>query len=111
MIDLNRLHEGLLNSTTLVVKDLGKEVECSFIKEGLVTSTFNIEEDVLIAALREKGLNGIVEGTQFATFKNNFKRFTLCVKARRLFKELCYSLPEEANTVVKQPAYKEAMVA
>jgi hypothetical protein len=111
MRDLNRLHEGLLNSTTLVIKDQGDNVECSFINEGIVASTFTIKEEVLIATLREKGLKGIVEGTQFATFKNNFKRFILGVKARRLFNELCYTLPSQVSTSPKKEHYPEAMVA
>jgi hypothetical protein len=111
MIDLNRLHEGLQNNTILVIKDFGKNLECSFIHEGLVTNTFIIEEEVLSTTMREKGLNGIVEGVQFATFKNNFKRFTLCVKARRLFNELCSDLPQEVSTKAKKEQYAQVMVA
>ena len=111
MKDLNRLQEGLLNNTTLVIKDLGTSLECSFLKEGLVTNSFVIEEEVLNAIMREKGLNGIVEGVQFATFKNNFKRFTLGVKARRLFNELCYTVPSQVNTNAKPAQYSKAMVA
>lgn len=88
MKELERIQEALYHSNTLVLKDRERNVECSFIKEGLVYDNFEIENKVLASALQEASLNGIVEGFHFERLKNTYDWFSLRVKSRMLLDAL-----------------------
>lgn len=91
--ELNRLHEGLTNSNTLIIKNAGTGIECYFLKEGFEKQVVIIKDDVLAAELACAGVNGIIEGTDFQVFRNKFDSFSLRVKARKLYQELNSSMP------------------
>jgi hypothetical protein len=95
-LELNRLHEGLTNSNTLIIKNAGTELECSFLKEGFEKKVVIIKDDVLAAELSCAAVNGIIEGADFQVFRNTFNSFSLRVKARKLYQELSSSLPVAA---------------
>jgi hypothetical protein len=88
MKELERIQHALRHSNTLVIKEKEAQVECSFIKEGLVYDNFEIENKVLASALHETSLNGIVEGLNFERLKNTYDWFTLRVKSRMLLDAL-----------------------
>jgi hypothetical protein len=94
--ELNRLHEGLTNSNTLIIKNAVTGLECSFLKDGFEKQVVIIKDDVLAAELSVAGVNGIIEGTDFQVFRNTFDSFSLRVKARKLYQELNSSLPVAA---------------
>ncbi|MBC5991268.1 hypothetical protein [Pontibacter cellulosilyticus] len=88
MKELDRLKEGLGESHVLLYKNEDRGLKCSFVKEGLVVDSFVIEDDVLAKALAEKGLNGVVEGSNFQMLRNNYDWFSLSVKTKKLYEEL-----------------------
>lgn len=88
MKELDRLKEGLGGSHVLLYKNDDSGLKCSFVKEGLVVDSFVIEDDVLAKALSEKGLNGVVEGSNFQMLRNNYDWFSLSVKTKKLYEEL-----------------------
>ncbi|MCP2044227.1 hypothetical protein [Pontibacter sp. HSC-36F09] len=88
MKELERIQKALRHSNTLVLKDREKNVECSFIREGLVYDNFPIENTVLASALQEASVNGIVEGLHFERLRNTYEWFALRVKSRMLLDTL-----------------------
>lgn len=88
MKELERIQQALQHSNTLVLKEKEKEVECSFIKEGLVYDNFGIKNQVLASALHAESLNGIVEGANFERLKNTYEWFSLRVKSKWLLDTL-----------------------
>ncbi|WP_242919947.1 hypothetical protein [Pontibacter liquoris] len=88
MKELQKIQEGLANSSTLLLKYNDKGVECSFVKEGLVKDNVLIQDEVLAEALSSKSVNGIIEGDNFVTLRSNYSWFSLSVKSKRLYKEL-----------------------
>jgi len=88
MDELNRLHNGLENSNTLICKNDHKGLKCSFIKEGLVYDSFVVRDEVLAEVLTERGLNGVVEGSNFQVLRNNYDWFSLSVRSRKLYSVL-----------------------
>ena len=88
MKELDRLKEGLGESHVLLYKNEDRGLKCSFVKEGLVVDSFVIEDDVLARALTEKGLNGVVEGSNFQMLRSNYDWFSLSVKTKKLYEEL-----------------------
>jgi hypothetical protein len=88
MKDLERLENGLNKSNTLLYKPEQKGLACSFVNGGLVVDSFVIENDVLADALSRKGLNGVVEGSNFELLKSNYSWFSVHVKTKHLFQTL-----------------------
>lgn len=88
MKELDRIKEGLTKSNVLVYKSEDVGLKCSFVKEGMVVDSFVVEDDVLAQALSEKGLHGIVEGSNLQMLRNNYDWFTLSVKTKKLLHEL-----------------------
>lgn len=88
MKELDRLKKGLGGSHVLLYKNEDSGLKCSFVKEGLVVDSFVIEDDVLAKALSEKGMNGVVEGSNFQMLRNNYDWFSLSVKTKKLYEEL-----------------------
>ncbi|RDV13549.1 hypothetical protein DXT99_18595 [Pontibacter diazotrophicus] len=91
--DLNRLHKGLMNSSTLLMKKVSGGLECSFLREGFTNNVVLIKDDVLAEALISSGVNGIIAGVDLLVFRSAFNTFSLRVKARKLYQELHASLP------------------
>ncbi|MBF9254562.1 hypothetical protein I2I11_14755 [Pontibacter sp. 172403-2] len=88
MRELDSIREGLANSNTLLLKYQDKGVECAFVREGLVKNNILIQDKVLAEALHSKSINGIIEGDNFQTLRNNYSWFSLSVKSKRLYQEL-----------------------
>ncbi|MFD2515384.1 hypothetical protein ACFSRY_16035 [Pontibacter locisalis] len=88
MEELDRLKEGLTKSNLLVYKNEDLGLKCSFVKEGMVVDSFVIEDDVLAKALSERGMQGIVEGSNLQMLRNNYDWFSLSVKTKKLLHEL-----------------------
>ncbi|WP_018477560.1 hypothetical protein [Pontibacter roseus] len=88
MKELERIHNALHHSNTLVLKKSEKEVECSFIKEGLVYDNFPIQNKTIASALQEKSTNGIVEGSNFERLRNTYDWFSVHVKSKILLETL-----------------------
>ncbi|WP_299826566.1 hypothetical protein [uncultured Pontibacter sp.] len=88
MKELDRLKNGLGDSHVLLYKNEDQGLKCSFVREGMVVDSFVIEDDVLAQALSEKGMNGVVEGSNFQMLRNNYDWFSLSVKSKKLYKEL-----------------------
>ncbi|MEJ8800495.1 hypothetical protein [Pontibacter sp. H249] len=88
MKELDRLKEGLGESHVLLYKNEGNGMKCSFLKEGLVVDSFVIRDNVLAQQLEEKGINGVVEGSNFQMLRNNYDWFSLSVKSKKLYEEL-----------------------
>ncbi|MCC9167455.1 hypothetical protein [Pontibacter harenae] len=88
MEELDRLHKGLENSNTLIFKNHNSGITCSFIKEGLVYDSFDVKDQALADVLTERGMNGVVEGSNFYSLKNNYEWFSLSVKSRKLYSVL-----------------------
>lgn len=91
--DLNRLHKGLMNSSTMVMKKVSGGLECSFLKKGFTNNVILIKDDVLAEALVSSGVNGNIAGVDLLAFRNAFDTFSLRVKAKKLYQELHTSLP------------------
>ncbi|PRY09697.1 hypothetical protein CLV24_11834 [Pontibacter ummariensis] len=92
MRELERLQNGLSKSKTLLYKPDQEGLACSFVNGGLVIDSFTIEDGVLADALAKKGVNGVVEGSNFEMLKNNYEWFSLHVKSKKLYQELESSL-------------------
>lgn len=88
MKELERIESGLNKSKTLLYKSDKQGLACSFVNGGLVVDSFVIEDDVLADALSSKGLNGVVEGSNFELLKSNYSWFSVHVKTKKLCKEL-----------------------
>lgn len=88
MKDLENLRDGLMQSTALLMKDSGKKIDCSFVKEGMVQQMVVIEDEVLASALRKTGVSGILEGEDLHEFRSRFDGFSLHVKAQKLYRAL-----------------------
>ena len=88
MEELDRIQNGLVNSHTLWLKYRDKAVECSFVREGLVKDNIIIQDQVLAEALNSKSINGIIEGDNLLTLRNNYSWFSLSVRTKRLYQEL-----------------------
>jgi hypothetical protein len=88
MKELKRLQEGLVKSTSLVLKTKSNGLECSFIKGGLVIDYFLIEDKILATALSDQSVKGIVEGMNFFLLKNEYEWFALKVRSKMLLMEL-----------------------
>lgn len=85
---LERLENGLNKSKTLLYKPDQTGLACSFVNGGLVVDTFIIEDDVIADALSKKGLNGVVEGSNFEMLRSNYSWFSLHVKTKQVYREL-----------------------
>ncbi|WP_299758339.1 hypothetical protein [uncultured Pontibacter sp.] len=88
MKELERIEKGLKKSNTLLYKTDDKGLACSFVNGGLVVDSFVIEDGVIADALTKKGMNGIVEGTNFNMLRNNYDWFSLHVKTKKLYETL-----------------------
>lgn len=88
MKELERIENGLNKSKTLLYKSEQQGLACSFVNGGLVIDSFVIEDDVLADALSRKGLNGVVEGSNFELLKTNYSWFSVHVKTKKLCQEL-----------------------
>ena len=88
MKELERIEKGLNKSKTLLYKSDQQGLACSFVNGGLVIDSFVIQDDVLADALSKKGLNGVVEGTNFELLKSNYSWFSVHVKTKRIYREL-----------------------
>ena len=93
MEELSRLSSGLMHSSALLLQRHGPLLECLFLREGLVHQVVIVTCPVLAAALVQESSAGILEGAEFAAFRFNFDRFSLHVKARKLYQELCSTPP------------------
>lgn len=99
MKELAELSAGLMCSNTLLLKENGNLLECQFLSEGLPKQVVQVQCKTLAAALREECMNGILEGAGFTSFRGHFDRFSLRVKARKLYLELSAGLPAYAPEV------------
>lgn len=88
MKELERIENGLNKSKTLLYKSDKQGLACSFVNGGLVVDSFVIKDDVLADALSRKGLNGVVEGSNFELLKSNYSWFSVHVKTKRIHREL-----------------------
>lgn len=88
MKELERIENGLKKSNTLLYKQDNSGLACSFVNGGMVVDSFVVEDNVLAEALAKKGMNGVVEGSDFALLRNNYDWFTLHVKTKKLYEEL-----------------------
>ncbi|AKD03844.1 hypothetical protein POKO110462_03415 [Pontibacter korlensis] len=88
MKELERIENGLKKSNTLLYKNEDKGLACSFVNGGLVVDSFVIEDDIIADALSQKGLNGVVEGSNFSMLRNNYDWFSLHVKTKKLYETL-----------------------
>ncbi|MDX5436083.1 MAG: hypothetical protein LPK03_02755 [Pontibacter sp.] len=88
MKELERIENGLKKSKTLLYKENGNGLACSFVSGGLVVDSFVIEDNILADALSKKGVNGIVEGANFDMLRNNYDWFSLHVKSKKLYETL-----------------------
>ncbi|MCC9134974.1 hypothetical protein ACFSKU_19250 [Pontibacter silvestris] len=98
MNELDKLRDGLMNSSILLMKDYGNQLECSFVREGLVIRSFFIKDEILATALKRSGVNGIIEGVNFEVFRNTFDSFSLRVKAKKLYSELSANLTYQTSS-------------
>lgn len=88
MKELERIENGLKKSKTLLYKPKENGLACSFVDGGLVVDSFVIEDNVLADALAKKGVNGVVEGSNFALLRTNYDWFSLHVKSKKLYETL-----------------------
>lgn len=88
MEELERLKKGLESSQTMLLKNEDTGLTCSFLKGGLVQDNFIVKDQDLAQALKQAGVNGVVEGYTFERLRNNYGWFSLRVKSRKLLKEL-----------------------
>ncbi|OKL38481.1 hypothetical protein [Pontibacter flavimaris] len=88
MKELERIEKGLKESNTLLYKTDDKGLACSFVNGGLVVDSFVIEDNVIADALAKKGVNGVVEGSNFSMLRSNYDWFSLHVKTKRLYETL-----------------------
>ncbi|HEY4652491.1 MAG TPA: hypothetical protein VIG72_13800 [Pontibacter sp.] len=88
MEELERLKAGLDSSHTMLLKANDEGLNCSFIKYGLVQDNFLVKDEDLAQALKQAGINGVVEGYSFDKLRNNYGWFSLKVKSKKLLKEL-----------------------
>lgn len=88
MKELERIENGLKKSKTLLYKENDNGLACSFVSGGLVVDSFVIEDNILADALSKKGVNGIVEGSNFDMLRNNYDWFSLHVKSKKLYETL-----------------------
>ncbi|MCX2741036.1 hypothetical protein [Pontibacter anaerobius] len=88
MKELERIEKGLKKSNTLLYKTDDKGLACSFVNGGLVVDSFVIEDHVIADALTKKGMNGVVEGSNFNMLRNNYDWFSLHVKTKKLYETL-----------------------
>ncbi|WP_161888260.1 hypothetical protein [Pontibacter russatus] len=102
MEELYNLSVGLLNSSTLLLRRQGHLLECLFLREGLVCHVVPVKCQILAAALLQESVAGVLEGAAYTAFKFRFEQFSLRVKARRLYGELCmppFYSPREPQTL------------
>ncbi|MBB6611703.1 hypothetical protein H7F15_11695 [Pontibacter sp. Tf4] len=85
---LERLKKGLDNSQLMLMKNEEEGLACSFIKYGMVQDNFLVKDEYVVQALKQTGINGVVEGNTFERLRNNYGWFSLRVKSRKLLKEL-----------------------
>ena len=88
MKELERIENGLNKSKTLLYKSDQQGLACSFVNGGLVIDSFVIQDDVLADALSTKGMNGVVEGSNFELLKSNYSWFSVHVKTKRVCRQL-----------------------
>ena len=88
MKELERIENGLNKSKTLLYKSDQQGLACSFVNGGLVIDSFVIQDDVLADALSKKGMNGVVEGSNFELLKSNYSWFSVHVKTKRVYRQL-----------------------
>lgn len=88
MKELERIESGLKKSNTLLYKNDDSGLACAFVNGGLVVDSFVVEDQVIAEALAKKGLNGVVEGSNFSMLRNNYDWFSLHVKSKKLYETL-----------------------
>lgn len=88
MEELDRLKVGIENSQTMLLKTEDHGLACSFLKGGLVQDNFIVKDEDLAQALKQTGINGVVEGHTLERLRHNYGWFSLRVKSRKLLKEL-----------------------
>jgi len=89
MEELSNLSSRLLNSNTLLLQRQGHLLEGLFLWEGLVCHVVPVTCQILAAALLQESVAGVLEGAAYTAFKFRFEQFSLRVKVRRLYGELC----------------------
>ncbi|WP_460920398.1 hypothetical protein [Pontibacter brevis] len=82
------------------MKNVRGGLECAFIDKGFTNKVVLIKDNVLADALLSAGMNGILEGVDFLVFRSTFDKFSLRVKARKLYQELYASLPEANRAIL-----------
>ncbi|WP_242919458.1 hypothetical protein [Pontibacter liquoris] len=105
MIELEELAARLSNSNLLLLKENNTYLECQFVTGGLVCHVVPVRNKILAQALQQKSIRGIIEGTHYLSFQNNFSSFCLHVRARVLYAEL------RASTAEYQLSYPQLAVA
>lgn len=68
-------------------------LECTFLKDGFTNNVILIRDEVLAEALIHTGIKGVIAGADLKILVNTFDRFSLRVKARKLYQELYDTLP------------------
>ncbi|QCR21454.1 hypothetical protein [Pontibacter sp. SGAir0037] len=94
MRELERLQEGLGKSNMLLLKKTQQGLECIFLREGMAVDSFMVQQGILADALNKTGINGIVEGNNFARLKTDYSWFSLHVKSRALYMQLQQTQPQ-----------------
>lgn len=91
--ELQELSLGLLDSNTLILKQINGSMLCQFLSHGLVNYTVMVTSQLLATTLWQLSSLGIIDGSDFVVFKNVFSKFCLHVKARQLYAELGVQQP------------------
>jgi hypothetical protein len=94
--ELKAFSACLRNSTVLVLKQKEGSLECQFVKRGLICHVLQVRSKVLAEALQQLNAQGIVKGASFNALQYSFGNFSLHVKAKQLYAELCDSKPAYA---------------
>lgn len=92
--ELEKLSLGLLNSNTLLLKQINGSLLCQFLSQGLVNYTVTVTSQLLATTLWQVSSLGIINGSDFVVFKNVFSKFSLHVKTRQLYAELGVQQPD-----------------
>ena len=86
--ELQELAIGLPKGNKLLMKQIGALLTCQFVMGGLVRHLAEVRSELLIEALLQKGIGGIIEGKHYHAFVHGFKAMVLHVKAQLLVQEL-----------------------
>lgn len=86
--ELQELAIGLQKGNKLLMRQKGGILICQFVMGGLVRHLAEVRSELLIEALLQKGMGGIVEGKHYHAFLHGFKAMALHVKSQWLLHEL-----------------------